>query len=392
MEMNKTQFIEAPGTELDLGDTPPVEEIVEEQAPAGKELETEEKEEPQTPTDDAEETTDDDTEEEVEEEEKEATESTPSKVFKKGDKEFALPEDAVLDVKVNGKHQEVTLSELTRNYQGKIPWETHYRTLKEDRVKFDEEVQGLNSTFQEAVELSYKDPFKALEKLIIKAGKDPKEYWDTYIKQAEATITHLSGLSAAEKRALFAQKAAEVKEQSLKAKEEAFTKQTSKQQRELELASYIGQKHSENNISQDEWDHAFGVFNAAVETKQVDITDWDEKQMADSVCTFITSYLRPTTRLRSVVSGVDKTLASNDTFIGELMKLTDSKMSDADIKEIVQAYVGNDKVEVDSKRALSTEGKKPSTGKIPPKMGKTETKTENEKVILSMEDLLDEYR
>lgn len=392
MELNKTQFIEAPGTELDLlGDTSEATESAEEAAvepaaPVGKELEVDKGEETSIAPKE---------EEEVEGKVEEETEEDKSlKVFKKGEKEFKLPEDAIVEVKVNGKYEAVTLAELTHNYQGKIPWEKHYRELKEDRVKFDETIQDLNNTFQEAIELSNTDPFKALEKLIVRAGKDPKNYWDTYIKQAEATINHLSGLSAAEKRALFAQKAADAKEQSLKAKEEKIAKQTEKQRAEAELSQYIEKKHTENNISQDEWDHAFSVFGAAVEGKHVDITGWDEKKMADSICNFITSYLRPTTRLKTVVSGIDKGLASDDTFIAELMKLTDSKMSNSDIKEIVEAYIGSDsKVEVESKRASSTEGvKTPSTGKISPKAKETETKADGARAYLSMEEILDEYR
>jgi hypothetical protein len=49
---------------------------------------------------------------------------------KVGDKEIDLDEESVIKIKVDGKEESVSIKQLKHNYQGKIPWDKHYKETK----------------------------------------------------------------------------------------------------------------------------------------------------------------------------------------------------------------------------------------------------------------------
>jgi len=69
------------------------------------------------------------------------------KAFRDG-KQYEIPEDAQIQVKVNGKSEKVSLTDLRDNYSGKVAYDEKFSTLTEERNHFKSEKESYNAEIE----------------------------------------------------------------------------------------------------------------------------------------------------------------------------------------------------------------------------------------------------
>jgi hypothetical protein len=94
---------------------------------------------------------------------------------KLGDKDVDLPADTKLQVTVDGKPAEVSLSDLASEFAGKTNWGKKYQELDTERKTFQAERQDLQTGVDKLVNLSKDDPTRPQWITSAKpSGKTPK--------------------------------------------------------------------------------------------------------------------------------------------------------------------------------------------------------------------------
>lgn len=272
--------------------------------------------------------------------------------FKSGDKEVELAEDAKIAITVDGKEQEVTVSELTRNYQGKIPWNEQYNKLKTAEAEFEAEKatwykdsQQQQSAMVDLAEMAQKDPWGALVKIAISQKQDPTEFLGQYLAQAKDTIEHVATLSEEDVKLL-------IREKSLEYKEE-MQQQDNKKQEEVKTThaenrkffDYLTNKQQELKITDDESAAVFKQLKQFSEDPNHPFTfkGMDRYQQADQVFKYITQFDRPITRIEGVLKDIDPKLVNDKQLVLDIKKtLLDNypETTDAEIREVVLGVIG----------------------------------------------------
>jgi hypothetical protein len=342
-----------------------------------------------------------------------STEDSPPEKFIsafKGETEVKVPEDAVFKIKVDGKEVEVTLPELQKDYQARVPWNKHYAETKaaaKQNEVLKAELEGQKThleTWQKSVLDTFKEnPFKGFELIVKKMGENPADYLPIFIAQAQKTVQELGKLSEAEYKAYLLQKKTFHEREALddERKKVDSDKTAAQKQREIHEADvYLGQKAQELQISQAEIDGAIKIAQEA----GTDFSRLEPKEVADLIVHYIQNVERPFTRVETIVGGVDKKLLENRELIGELKDLVKPHFTDDFIKEIILKYISDSTPNSQPKtetRAVETKAKgvpaKPQTGgtKAGPARKEEEPKARvegNDEVgPMSMWDILAEY-
>lgn len=110
------------------------------------------------------------------------------KAFRDG-KRYEIPEDAEIKVKVNGKSEKVTLTELRDNYSGKVAYDEKFSKFSEDKKGFEadrdtyeQEIDGIRTHLGEVAGLVKKamsgeaNPTDAMGYLLDLMGADTLQY------------------------------------------------------------------------------------------------------------------------------------------------------------------------------------------------------------------------
>lgn len=109
---------------------------------------------------------------------------------KLGDKDVDLPPDTKLKVPVDGKLQDVSLSELASNWNGKVVWEKKFNELARDRHTFQTAKKELNDSISEVYKLATEknDPRGMVYFIAETMGADPVKVWKDTVKSVAAAL------------------------------------------------------------------------------------------------------------------------------------------------------------------------------------------------------------
>lgn len=327
--------------------------------PIGGEDEAEESpkvEEEEEPAVDAEEADEGDPDEEVEgadegEEESDDPYAWPESVAtvkaKRGDREFDVPEDAVLQVKVDGKNVEVSVADLRRNYSAKIPWEQKYSELKRKEkdiehreVRTQQEVQKHRSRMAELVQKGKADPFGMIVETFLESGASPDEAVPlvrSFFSMIKATSKTMSQLSDADLDARVLSRALEVKDKALQKRASEFESGQKAQAEQAQLASYIAHRQQELGITDAEMDEAIEVAKGS-DAKEF----WEMplQKRADTLMSYVMSYLKPKAQVTAAIDKVAPQLADNGKFHQAIMEIaTKEKLTPAEIEKTIGMYL-----------------------------------------------------
>lgn len=267
----------------------------------------------------------------------------------KGDDLIEVPEDATFKVKVDGKEVEVTLADLTRNYQGKVPWEKHYADTKQKEKALEVREAELNgresaqeAKFKEAFETFKKNPYLGFEKMAIAIGEDPTDMLPIYIAQSKKTLEELAQLSEAEYRALVISKKNEYSQHKLSEREKKLEAEKTEAQklREVnEANAYFQTKVNELGITQAEVD----IASKIIQESGQDLSQKAPKELADLLVMYIEEVERPYARIEEVAREIDPNLLSNRQLIGEMKNLIKKDFTKDDIREILLEFTKDSK-------------------------------------------------
>lgn len=138
-------------------------------------------------------------------EEKETKEAKlERKMFKakSGDKEIDLDEETLIPVKINGKEEWVSASELKANYSGKTNWSKQFQdlsTTKKEIADIESKISLKNDKIKSAFE--EKDPNIRLYKMAQIAGVDPTEFRSRFLEDNVGLLEKYYSMTDDERKA-----------------------------------------------------------------------------------------------------------------------------------------------------------------------------------------------
>lgn len=316
------------------------------------------------------------------------------------DKEVQVPEEAVFEVKVNGKVEKVSAKDLIRNYQGKIPWDAYHQQQAEQKRQLEQERASVQASkaqqedfIKDVIETFKTNPYKAFDKLAVSQGIDPTDLLPVYIAQSKKTVEELRNLSEAEYKALLIQRKANFESEKNKRELERLEKDRTElksKEEGIEAERYYESLAVKHQISEDELKQAVETLKEA----KIDFSGLSRKQVTDYVVNYILSVDRPLTRVENIVKEVSSDLYKDNKFILELKNLITPDMSDEDIQEIVRAYVGDAVESKPQAKAPSLPSKKKELApkaKAPSNERRKEPLNEDDIGPISMRDILAGY-
>lgn len=339
----------------------------------------------------------------------------------------AIPDDAKITIKVDKKEEEVTLADLKRNYQGKVPLDRYHqqsaeekRKLDEERIAFYAEKKRFESNRQgegEFVDDLYKtmtegkDPAGALMKLCKRYRKDPGKVMVQIIDQARATVEHVEKLTP-EQLEVYLQRLSLAQEKDVHEEDKKLSEQEKERQRQVrELQMHIVSECKKHSITEQEYVASEGLLRALVSEGKVDVSKTPVKEIANTIIAHVLQYQRPQVRLREVVARVDKKLADNLKFIdkihhvlaasSESRDLSLQEYADSAIEEIVRGFAAKPngapppaQTQTQPTEASSTGSPaKAAPGTIPQKKEEVRADVEEDDLDpLDMKDILRSYK
>lgn len=109
--------------------------------------------------------------------------------FKNGEAEVSIPSDLKIQVKINGKDEDVTFEELRNEYSGKVAWSRKYNELDKERKTFYTEKGQLNSGLKDIHKMATTgNPQGAIFKIAEAIGAEPVKVWKDLVEQINAVM------------------------------------------------------------------------------------------------------------------------------------------------------------------------------------------------------------
>lgn len=180
-------------------------ESEDEDTEADKELEAQEKNKKKLDADES--------EDESEEKEEKVSEKqdVPKIKFRQGDADVEIDPAATVQVKVNGKLEDVAVKDLMSEYSGRVDLKRKYSALDVERKQFQNEVKELDTRVNKLHELAVKEknPRMAIGYLAEMLGADPREVWKQLKTEIGEQLIAASKLSPEQQEALEAREEVE---------------------------------------------------------------------------------------------------------------------------------------------------------------------------------------
>lgn len=334
---------------------------------------------------------------EVEQEDSEKKPAGPHFVATKGEEAIELDEDIVLSFNVDKKEEKISIKDLIRQHQGRIPIEKHMGQLKQeklaleaDRKQFDEDRSVVEKEVGEIVSLLKTNPKKALEKIVLMAGGNPGEYEAIYADE-------LSDMTEREKAVFLREKALEHKEEASK-RQESQKKESKEIDESAQLITKtIVEGQQRYKISDDEIKTAWDYVLSQANSKKINFGTMTPQQIGNTVVRHIMENVRPQAFFEKAAREVGWTEAVTGDDINLLKGLLTPDMQWADVADIVRAYYNlssdSNSDEVQPKTSESSKGgaTRPTPPKTPQKPKVIEADEEDERDDddpISFDDLL----
>jgi hypothetical protein len=234
---------------------------------------TEEKAEEETPKEPEGDREGDSDEQEAKSDEKsstpEATDDTAEEVrnlkaFRDG-KQYEIPEDAELKVKVKGKWEKVPLTELRDNYAGKVAYDEKFQALNEDLKQFESErnqyQESLGDLKQDLVQVARlvkgaldgnNSPTEGMEYLLDLMGGNALQYKKAMFEYMADQLDVYSQMDEYQREAYWVKQENEY----LTKQQESLKARSSEERAQVELQQNIRQLRETHGISEDAYNSA----------------------------------------------------------------------------------------------------------------------------------------
>ena len=249
--------------------------------------------------------------------EEENVEQEPREVLKlkDGEKELEIPKDAMVEVKVSGKLESMTLQEALNKASGAVHIERETSRLGRERKEFEDTITNMNQTVAKLNEAA--DPFDFAATLAELQGKDPDEMYANLLQNVAKEVQRYQTMSPEQINAELHQKKLERKLSDYERKEATQRETQEKQASREEFHSSLTEQGIEvNEFEETLSDLALKAKNGEEMGFGLDsIDNPDENDIVDYILA-----KKLDDRVMSAVNSVNKDLGSQTEFINKVKK------------------------------------------------------------------------
>jgi hypothetical protein len=165
--------------------------------------------------------------------------------------DIEIDEDALFDIKINGKVESVPLREVINNYSGKTNWDRKYSELNTEKTKFTKAQEYANNKLKDIFE--EQDAEMKLFKLAELAGQDPVKFYQGWHESSIKLLENYYQMDDSSRRAAMLE--AENKYHRTKAE-----KLEAERNQEIERSQYeakTSQLKAQAKVSDDEFEASY---------------------------------------------------------------------------------------------------------------------------------------
>lgn len=333
-----------------------VEKPSKKQAKGKKEEDSEEAEKPETEEVRAESDTEADASEEM---------SVKELEFKVGDKSVKLREDAQIAVKVDGKEQMVTLSDLRNSWSGHEAVKKRfdeYNQAKQsftlEKNNFVKERQQLDDRINEIHTLASADPEAAILRAVELIGGDSEKFLQELRENYQREQDELAQMSEAERAEYLGNKKAEVHKKRF----ETLQKQIQAKEKQTAL-----------NLQIEALQKKYEVDGETFDKYAEELIDLKNRGQIKSELTpeFVMETILTDRRydmVEGILGEIDPDLSKNSAIVDELVKIgtTNPEFTNDDMRAIIfDAYGDQAKAQIVNKKLKANKQAKPSVSRSP---------------------------
>jgi hypothetical protein len=290
-------------------------------------------------------------------------------------KEEPLPE--LIEVKVEGKVEKVSLDELKENYSGKVAYDKKFTDLDKERQAYKNEVDEINAYVNEFGRIAQSgDATKAMQYLASFAGIPPYQIKEMMVKQLSEEVYRREQMS--EEELSFEQSQEKLKYDT--ERNESERQRMDQEQAQSALQTQILDVRAAQNIGQEEWDTAVSSLD--------EILDPNEKITPELVGKFVKAE-RLDAKATGLLSEFSDRLEATDEVIENFSSYIEANgnLSDEQLRDIVKAEL--DAAENNEKKESLNKAKEVKEDK-PKAKAKKKAKKEEQSSVDDWDDLIDE--
>jgi hypothetical protein len=166
---------------------------------------------------------------------------------KDGDKALDIAEDATLKVKVKGKNEFVSISELKKNYSGQVAFDEKFAEVNQEKEAVIKREQGYLqekqvlashlSKIAEIMDNPEKNPYEALSYLVDMRGGNPVEFNKRVLQYMSSEVERLSEMDEVEQELYWTRQEADLLKNRSTAKADEESRAKTEMERNAQLAS-----------------------------------------------------------------------------------------------------------------------------------------------------------
>ena len=289
------------------------------------------------------------------EEKKEAAEAQ-RKMMKllDADKELEVPEDAMVQVKINGKYESVKLSDLGKDFSGKTDWNKKYTDLDKERRLFVKGRSQVESMVMKFNELAKSDDIFAPLTYLIDTGKgDSYAYIERMRNHFQREFEESMNLSDAEKTALSYKRKLDFLESKSKSQEIQGQQENVKRQDQARIEKLL----SDHKIDDNEFERV------SEQLKKNTNQDWKPENVVE----YMTKYVPASHVEQAVLQKFSDKIEITDKIKDQVwdIALANPEFSPDDIIEILEPFLKSQNKK--SKSSVLGEKLGSSASKVVPK-------------------------
>lgn len=280
------------------------------------------------------------------------------KAFRDG-KRYEIPEDAELKVKVDGKNEKVTLTELRDNYAGKVAWDKKFSEFSEEKKGWEEtknlydaEMEVIKEHFVNLRTLTEKgmqgevDPVSSMNYLLDLMGINTVDYNKAVFEHMAEEFDLYSQMTESEREALWTKRENEY----LVKRQESLTRNQSEEKARVEFQRKVEGLREAHGISEEDY------VSAENDLKDMGFKDFNPEQVVEAA------------RLKPLIATADELLEPY------LEQLSDEEAHNASV-EIATTMLRTPELTVDQVKTMLAEMYEVEDimSTIESKVGQTET-------------------
>ena len=244
------------------------------------------------------------------------------------DKELEIPEDAFVPIKINGKIENVKLSDLGKDYSGKTDWNKKYTELDKDKRSFVKDREQVGNMVAKFNELAKGDDIFAPLTYLIDTGKgDAYAYIERIRNHFQKEFDEMSNLSDAEKTALTYKRKLDFLESRNQSQKEQGEQENVKRQTQVQTEKLL----KDHGISDDEFDRIGSYLK----------TQTNKDYSSEQVIEYMTKYVPAANTEASVLEKFSDKIEVNDAIKSQVWDIAfaNPEFSPDDIIEILEPFL-----------------------------------------------------